>query len=168
MAENEPDRKESLRLEYQIVESKWRFFQGLRYGVFAFLTTTHGVLFTAYQAIYTAIEKNPQNPEGLGWPALVMLPIIALLILLGCALLERRLRYLYSRCSARGAAIESLLGIIGGIFSILEVSRPGGRLPHTRVFIFTLIVVGIAWTSLIYLSITLAPYRNLVSILTLI
>lgn len=139
--------RDPLQTEYEIVESKWRFLQGFRYAVFAFLATTHAGLLAVYRATVPALEEL-SRAERIEWAMLLFLPafmpILALLILLAAYLFAQRLRELYTTCSQRGAKLEDLLEILKGIFTLLEEKKKP-KISHNDVFEWTFIVLGVAW-----------------------
>ena len=141
--EKERQRFEFLKSEYSLVESKWRFLQGLRYAVFAGIAAALTSLYALYANALIFFQGKP--PHGVGRWSLVLIPVVALTILEAGRLLEARLRNLYGHCSARGAEIEEAIGNPNGIFSLLlRLDRPS-PLDHTVAIGIASVIISGVW-----------------------
>lgn len=149
-AEKERQCFEFLKTEYGLVESKWRFPQGLRYAVFAGIAAALTSLYALYANALIVFQGKP--PHGVGRWSLVMIPIIALVLLEVGALLEKRLRNLYSNCSGRGIDIENEMENPNGIFNRLQRVDRGSPFDHTLAIRFASGIISIAWIGLFLLG----------------
>ncbi len=150
--EAEKRRFDFLKSEYGLVESKWRFLQGLRYAVFGGVAAALTSLYALYANALVVFQGKP--PHGIGRWALFAIPIVALALLEAARLLERRLRELYGRCSQRGATIENIFQNPSGIFNtLLRVGRPI-PLDHTVAIRLAAVIISVVWCSLLYLAYT--------------
>jgi hypothetical protein len=148
MAEENQQIQESLRAEYMVAESKWRFFQGLRYAVLASIFPLYTTLITLYQVNFTALRDS----EGLGIGFLWLVCFIGAVSLGGIYILQRRLGNAYVTCSRRCARIEQLLQIEDGVFRTLEQQSVYGRNTQRLFLGIILVAIGFLW---VYLA--LAP-----------
>ena len=174
---SEQDQKLLLE-EYRIVESKWRFFQGLRYGLTAFAITFQVTLLGAFS--YVLVNQSGQKLiSGFSDFALLFLPSMAILSQIATVLLDLRLRQLYAICSERCSAIERVLkfpDVLGSksIFSALSTA-PRKRfffLSHTHgsygmalaafvMWLYLLYKIGVPHNALLFAEI----YKNLTHLL---
>ena len=147
------ERFEFLLLEYEMVESKWRFLQGLRYVIFGGIVAGEGAFVTLYTNTLQALQTQPS--QGLGKAALVIICIVALALIGTGVRLEQRLRTMYGKCSKRGAAIEVELNVSEGIFNVLERVPRARYINHTEAVQLFAILVTTAWVFLLFASLWL-------------
>jgi len=165
--------------EYKVVELKWRFLQGLRYGVIASIATLQASLVVAWNYMLSLIT-NPTSVEELkgsitngdnfalnamielartpnlaAYPALIFLPLFAVALLVATQTLEERLQDMYSACSERGRELEWLLGNPHGVFSRLHQLKRKKFLgmDHTQAFKIVVYFTGIMWLALMGMGI---------------
>jgi len=113
----------SLRIEYGIIEQKWRFLLGARIALGVFGGTLFSALFSAYQALIPIDGEM----RGFAYLGLGFIPVIAVASLWAISLVEHRLYSFYRACVRRGETVELELGITDDIYGRLRtLPRPFG------------------------------------------
>lgn len=149
MADVSEERRElfsSLRVEYSIIEQKWRFLLGARIALSVF----GGTLFTALFSAYQALLPTNGDVKGIASLGLGFIPLIAVASLWAISLVEHRLYHFYKTCTRRGEAVELELGITDGIYKQMRVlPRPFGGVTSGIGAYVVIALATVIWLSLL-------------------
>ncbi|HVS79462.1 MAG TPA: hypothetical protein VHF05_00610 [Candidatus Paceibacterota bacterium] len=178
--QKEKERQDQFHIEvYKEAGANRRSLHTNRWAILGGVVSTQLILAGAYNYMFNNITVRSSPPQTItaffgnvfkvNWkayvelfdnthvlstaqPALFFIPLLALVIIIGAWLLERRLRDLYIECTVEGSNIEKKFGILTGVYSRLLKPRRAilDIIDHTHAFNGVVIGAVLMWSFLFY------------------
>ena len=138
----------ALIAEYADVGNNWRFFIGLRAGIFGVFVTVNSALVAGVG--WTLKGELPGTKQSM----LSILASVAIIFIIGIGLTEYRIWRLFQISLMRGIELERQMSIQAGQYHVFKESErgPKGRLmviTYTRAMILIYCLIASLWVGLL-------------------